>query len=168
MTMEKLKPIPYDDNLTEFALERTPLDNDRLTTDLKLEDYSWMNYELASFFPTKKYGDLDIHFTYSGFGTSKLYIRQTWDNKVCCHSIIFDYSIFKKYLVIFMEKHIAHWESKYAFCGEKIVVDFYNEVLENYIEYDMGPVRAFKKKERRQRRWRNRRKAEKFEIDVLP
>ena len=166
--MEKLKPIPYDDNLTEFALERTPWDDDRLTTDLKLADYSWMSYELASFFPTKKYGDLDIHFTYFGFGTSQLFIRQTWDNKVCCHRIRFDTSIFKKYIVIFMEKHLTQWESQYAFFGGKIVVKFYNEVLENYIEYDVGPVRAFKKKERRQRRRCNRNKAINLEIEVIP
>ena len=69
---------------------------------------------------------------------------------------------------MFMEKHVAQWESKYAFFGGEIVVNFYNEVLENYIEYDVGPVRAFKKKERRQRRRCNRNKAINLEIEVIP
>ena len=135
--MEKLKPITYDSDLSEFALDRTPFDNDRLTTTLKLEDYSWMDYELSSFFPTKKYGDLDIKFEYYGATKSTLEIEQKIDGNIYSHCIDFDSEIYKKYLVMFMEQHIAHWQSEYAFCGEKIVLDFFNEVLENYIEYEI-------------------------------
>ncbi len=46
--------------------------------------------------------------------------------------IIYGYStdIFEKYIVRFLQKHIASWDEEYAFSGEDIVIDFYNEVLE--------------------------------------
>jgi hypothetical protein len=34
-----------------------------------------------------------------------------------------------------MKKHIASWKERYAFTGEKIVLEFYNEVLKNHTKY---------------------------------
>lgn len=133
--MEKLKPIPYDTTLSHFNLYRNPDADDRLETVLKLCDYSWMEYKLTSFFPTKDYGDLDINFIYSGTTLSEMNIKQTLDNHVYFHHIEFESRLFEKYIVMFMKKHISSWKSKYAFCGEKIVLEFYNEVLKNNVKY---------------------------------
>ncbi|MBR2214856.1 MAG: hypothetical protein IJ849_03735 [Selenomonadaceae bacterium] len=81
LTMEKLQPIPYDKDLTEFDLTRTPWSDDRLATELTLDDYSWMVYELSTFFPTKKYGDLELKFRYKGYIYCELYIKQTVKTK---------------------------------------------------------------------------------------
>ena len=142
--MKKLKVIPYDKLLTQFDLYRNPDADDRLETQLKLNDYSWMTYEISTFFPTKKYGNLDVHFIYSGTTVSDLYIKQYINDKLYSHHLVFDSKIFEKYITLFMKKHIDSWKSKYAFCGEKIVLDFYNEVIENNIKYDIGELSSDK------------------------
>ena len=157
--MEDLKPISYEDWDAEFDFSRTPWDPS-ITSDLLLYDYGWMHYKLISFLPTRKYGDLELCFNYCwGAG---LYIKQTMGNKVRYHRITFDRDIFAKYITMYMEKHTAQWKSEYAFFGGEIVIDFYNYVLMNHIEHEVGPIRAFKKK-KRNKRFRSREKAEKLQ-----
>ena len=66
-------------------------------------------------------------------------------NKVLSHRIAFDWDVFVKYITTYMEQHISQWKSEHAFCGEKIVIDFYNDVLMDHTEHEVGPIRAFKK-----------------------
>ena len=159
--MEDLKPIPYENRDDEFDFSRTPLDYS-ITSDLLLYDYGWMHYKLVSFLPTRKYGDLELCFSYLGLSTSGLYVKQMMGNKVRSHRITFDTDIYEKYITMYMEKHIKQWKSEYAFFGGEIVIDFYNYVLMNNIEHKVGPIRAFKKR-RKNKRYRNRQKAEKLE-----
>ena len=163
--MEDLKPISYEDRDVEFDFSRTPLD-ESVTSDLLLYDYGWMHYKLISFLPTRKYGDLELCFSYFGSTTSGLYVKQTMGNKVRSHRITFDTDIFEKYITMYMEKHIAQWKNVYAFFGGEIVVEFYNYVLMNNIEHEVGPIRAFKKR-KKNKRYRSRQKAEKLQ-DKIP
>jgi hypothetical protein len=87
-------------------------------------------------------------------------------NKVRSHRITFDTDIFEKYITMYMEKHIAQWKNVYAFLGGEIVVEFYNYVLMNNIEHEVGPIRAFKKR-KKNKRYRSRQKAEKLQ-DKIP
>lgn len=162
--MEDLKPINYEDRDAEFDFRRTPMDYS-VTSDLILEDYGWMSYKLLSFLPTRKYGDLRLSFNYFGATYSVLHIKQTMGNKVQSHRINFNTDMFEKYITMYMEQHIAHWKGEHAFCGEKIVIDFYNEVLMNHIEHEAGPIRAFKKR-KRNIRYRSREKAKKYQDEV--
>ena len=161
--MEDLQPISYEDWNAEFDFTRTPWDPS-ISSDLILYDYSWMDYKLISFFPTRKYGDLELCFNYCcGAG---LYVRQTMGNKVRSHRFTFDYKIFAKYITMYMEKHTAHWKEKHAFWGGELVIEFYNYVLMNHTKHEVGPIRAFKNR-RRNKRYRSRRKAEKMQ-DQFP
>lgn len=157
--MEDLKPICYEDRDAEFDFSRTPLDVN-VTSDLILEDYDWRYYKLVSFLPTRKYGDLELCFSY--FCGAELYIKQTMGNKVRSHRITFDLDIFVKYITTYMEQHISQWKSGHAFCGEKIVIDFYNDVLMDHIEHEVGPIRAFKKR-KKNKRYCSRKKARKMQ-----
>ena len=159
--MEDLKPISYEYEDNEFDFSRTPLDPS-ITSDLLLYDYGWMHYKLISYLPTRKYGDLELCFSYIGVNTGGLCVKQTMGNNVRSHHITFDTDIFEKYITMYMEKHIAQWKSKYAFFGGEIVVEFYNYVLMNHIEHKVGSIRAFKKR-KRNKRYRRREKAEKLQ-----
>ena len=103
--MEDLKQISYEDRDAEFDFSRTPLD-ESVTSDLLLYDYGWMHYKLISFLPTRKYGDLELCFSYFGTTTSGLYVKQTMGNKVRSHRLLIP--IYLKNISPCIWKNISH------------------------------------------------------------
>ena len=100
-------------------------------TQLNLDDYDWMTYTLCTKFRTKEMGILYIKFEYCGFNESFMSVEQTTpDNKHINYSYVFSSELFKKYLIQFMATHIESWNNSYAFYGEQIVIDFFNDVLD--------------------------------------
>ena len=135
--MEKLKPIPYDDELSHFDLPEYRDYREEMNTLLILDDADWMAYKLKTFFYTADYGNLDIIFHYYGSTTSEMRIIKDTDGKKYIHRIKYDTDIIEKNIIAFMEKHINNWKSKYAFNGLDVAIAFYNDVLENYTSYDV-------------------------------
>ena len=120
---------------SEDLLFTNEIEDDRINTYLQLNDYDWMDYNLTTRFKTEKMGVVDVKFQYFGMTTSAMEVTQTLNDMT--EKVIYEYptEIFKKYIVKFLEKHISFWDSKYAFNGEKEVIEFFNEVL------DKGTVR---------------------------
>ncbi len=46
---------------------------------------------------------------------------------------VFDFAseLFKEHIIIFLQKHIQHWDEEHAFFGIEEVINFYNDVLED-------------------------------------
>ncbi len=131
--IKKLEKIPLDQQMSEFNLTT---DMDRLFTTLILDDYDWMHYIFETKFPTKKQGFLDIQVEYYGTTTSNMNIIQILDDKEYSHTFSFDTEIFIRFLKAYMHQHIAQWDDDYAFCGEQMAVELFNEILDNHIGYD--------------------------------
>lgn len=104
--------------------------DDETNTLLTLNDYDWMTYSLATKFTTKEMGKLDVTFRYYGSLESEMLVKQDLNGQVQEITYAYPSDIFKKYIVQFLQKHIAQWDSEYAFGGEEIVIDFFNEVVE--------------------------------------
>ena len=109
-------------------------------THLVLADYDWMNYILSTHFRTTEYS-MNVTFNYFGMvvSTMEVEVTEKSGNK---EKIIYEYptEIFEKYIVRFLQKHIKSWTDEYAFSGEDIVIDFYNEVLEvGFIQNNTHP-----------------------------
>ena len=135
MLKEPLKPIRYDDTLSEFDLNLTAPCDDRLMTKLTLDDYDWMTYTFETWLPTKKQGLLKVKVEYIGATTCTMIVTQHHENQIIRHKIIFNSDIFKDFIRDFMTKHIAQWDSTYAFCGEEEAVNFFNTILEKKSDY---------------------------------
>ena len=106
-------------------------DECRTSTQLVLDDYDWMDYVLTTKFRTKEQGILNVKFNYFGFLNSTMEVEQILNEKTETVTYVYSTDIFQKYIMKFMEKHIASWsENKYAFNGEDEVIAFFNEVLE--------------------------------------
>lgn len=118
---------------SEDLLFTDTIEDDRTNTFLHLYDYDWMDYHLNTRFHTEKMGVLEVRFEYYGFIVSRMLVKQTFQNQT--RELISEYptDIFSKYLIRFLEKHIRYWNEKYAFNGEKEVIDFFNEVLEKSV-----------------------------------
>ena len=99
------------------------IEDDRTNTYLKLYDYDWMYYNISTRFKTKEHGVLDVAFSYFGMTTSRMNVVQNKDG--IKEKVTYSYSteLFKK--------HLAAWDSKYAFNGGEEVINFFNDVIEN-------------------------------------
>lgn len=113
----------------DLILNNTTGDN-ITNTYLVLDDYDWMKYTLSSRFKVQE-TELTVEFVYYGATTSIMKVG--YSSSDISGEIVYEYStdLFQKYIIKFLTKHIAHWDNKYAFCGIDVVIDFYNEVLEN-------------------------------------
>lgn len=140
MPEERLQPIKYDEKLSEFDLTLTAPCDDRLMTKLTLDDYDWMTYIFETWLPTKTQGMLYVKVEYVGTTTSMVIVTQHRnDNNSVTHKILFDTDLFKDFIKNYMTKHIAQWDSTYAFCGEEEAVNFFNTILNNHIDYTIEP-----------------------------
>ena len=121
-----LKEIKSEDLIFSNEIE-----DDRINTYLNLYDYDWMDYSLTTRFKTKDMGVLNVKFNYFGMTTSTMEVEQTLNG--ITEKVTYEYStdVFKKYIVIFLEKHISFWDNVYAFNGEEEVIKFFNEVLKH-------------------------------------
>ena len=136
MLEERLKPIKYDEKLSEFDLSLTAPCDDRLMTKLTLDDYDWMTYIFETWLPTKAQGMLYVKVEYVGTTSSIMTVVQhNNDNKSVTHKITFDTDLFQDFIKDYMTKHIAQWDSTYAFCGEQEAVNFFNTIINNPIDY---------------------------------
>ena len=101
---------------------------DRLYSELTLTDTDWMNYKLTARFNTK-YGRFFLSFEYFGADFSTL--KATLQNESRTDTYTYEYStdLFKKYIVRFLTDQINAWKTSSVFYAEKLVLDFYNEVL---------------------------------------
>lgn len=121
-----LKEIKSEDLIFSNEIE-----DDRINTYLNLYDYDWMDYSLTTRFKTEDMGVLNVKFNYFGMTTSTMEVEQTLNG--ITEKVTYEYStdVFKKYIVIFLEKHISFWDNVYAFNGEEEVIKFFNEVLKH-------------------------------------
>lgn len=103
---------------------------DRINTELRLRDNSWMDYQLITAFNTKNQGRLEVMFEYYGTVDSCMEVKRGVNGKT--EKITYEYStdIFEEHIIKFMTKHLAIWKEKYAFNGEELVLDFFNDVIE--------------------------------------
>ena len=121
-------------NLVEIKPEDLIFTNkcfeDRINTELRLRDNSWMDYQLTTAFNTKNQGKLDVVFEYYGTVASQMQVEQKLIGKTV--KIIYEYpsDIFEKHITKFMTKHLAARKDTYAFNGEELVLDFFNDVIE--------------------------------------
>lgn len=125
----------------EFTYE---IEDDRTNTYLLLNDYDWMEYKLRTKFKTEEQGTLIVSMVYFGMTISDMFIKKVEEGKY--YRIEFDTKIYQKYITRFLTKHIEMWNSQYAFNGEEIVIDFFNEVIENMnkiVEIDPREFEAF-------------------------
>ena len=116
---------------SEDLIFTNEIEDDRTNTYLKLYDYDWMDYNLSTRFKTKENGVLDVAFIYFGMTTSRMDVVQNKDGIEEKVSYSYSTELFKKHITIFLEKHLAAWDSKYAFNGEEEVINFFNDVIEN-------------------------------------
>ena len=125
--MNRLRHLTFDDIL----FTNNP-NKDRITTKLSLDDYSWMYYTLSTIFYTKKNEIYNVCFAYDGFKNCEMTV--SYSTKDICerYEYKYDAEIFEKYIKRFLEEHRKSWDSTYAFNGGDIVLDFYNEVLDNH------------------------------------
>lgn len=106
------------------------IEDDRTNTFLTLDDYDWMNYKLQTRFKTELQGVLNVLFNYFGLTTSIMKVEQIKNGESKKYNYEYSTDIFEKYLKKYLEKHISQWNDRYAFNGEEIVVEFYNEIIE--------------------------------------
>lgn len=131
-------------NLVEIKPEDLIFTNkcfeDRINTELRLRDNSWMDYQLTTAFNTKNQGKLDVVFEYYGTVDSQMEVEQKLIGKTV--KIIYEYpsDIFEKHITKFMTKHLAAWKDTYAFNGEDLVINFFNEVIENGHVWDREEI----------------------------
>lgn len=107
------------------------IEDDGINTYTTLNDYDWMSYSIKTRFHTKEYGILLVEFEFFGMVFSQMTVEQTINGEK--FQIIYEYDsdIFIKYIKLFLKKHIESWDDLvYAFNGEDIVLEFYNEVIE--------------------------------------
>ena len=111
-----------------------------INTELHLRDNSWMNYQLVTSFNTKNQGKLEVVFEYFGAMVSHMEVKRNVNEKT--EKIIYEYSsdIFEEHIVKFIEKHLSSWKEYDAFNGEKLVLDFYNDVIEEGCVWKISSV----------------------------
>ena len=101
---------------------------DRLYSELTLTDTDWMNYKLTARFNTK-YGRFfqSIEYFCADFST----LKATLQNESRTDTYTYEYStdLFEKYIVRYLTDQINAWKTSSVFYAEKLVLDFYNEVL---------------------------------------
>ena len=138
----KLQKITYDDKLSEFDFfSAMAYCDDRIMTKLTLDDYDWMEYTFETWFPTKLQGFLHIKVIYVGTVDSKMEVEQTYNGNLYIHNIVFSSDLFEAFIKDYLTKHLASWDSEYAFCGEKEAITFYNTILDNIIEQNTKEVK---------------------------
>lgn len=106
------------------------IEDDRTNTYLTLNDYDWMSYSLSTRFRTEKYGELQVEFSYFGTTTSLMKINRVTYGISEEYEFEYPTKIFQKHITLFLNNHIAAWNSEYAFNGEDYVLAFYNEVID--------------------------------------
>ena len=114
------EPIVYDK--LSFNLRN---ELDLFATTVELDDYDWMSYKLKAWLPTKAYGDIVIDFVYNGTSPCTMII----ETKKKKYRFYFAIELFQEHIIKFLQKHIKHWDSKYAFSGTEEAVNFYNAVI---------------------------------------
>lgn len=105
------------------------IEDDRTNTYLLLNDYDWMEYKLRTRFKTEEQGTLCISMVYFGMTSCDMFVKKVEENKF--YRVQFSTEVYKKYIIKFLTKHIQSWNDTYAFNGEDIVIEFYNEIIEN-------------------------------------
>jgi hypothetical protein len=112
-------------------LDKTAVDvyNENYITHMDLKDYDWMDYTFNASLP---FDNEIVCFSVNYFGTYtdvvKIKIVDYKGNITyeCEHTI--PCTLFKNFRKIYLEQHIASLHSEYAFCGDEITIDFYNEI----------------------------------------
>ena len=102
-------------------------DNHEPMTYVKLNDYTWMDYRLIFEFATKEGANYNVEFDYFGMVNSKM---KVFTNTGLQITYTYRFEIFQKYITRFLLKHIRSWNEEYAFRGEEIALEFFNEVIE--------------------------------------
>ena len=109
---------------------------DRIFTNLILMDYDWMHYRIQAEIPFKNGIVMLVEFLYTGTTDSYMTVEIEGESV----QYVFSTDIFDKYLEKYLDAEKEAIHSKYAFSGEDIVLDFYNEVVANYKSINEKPT----------------------------
>ncbi len=109
---------------------------DRIFTNLILMDYDWMHYRIQAEIPFENKIVMLIEFLYIGSTDSYMTVEIEGESI----QYVFSTDIFDKYFEKYLdaEKEAIHGE--YAFSGEDIVLEFYNEVMANHKSINEKPT----------------------------
>lgn len=140
METKYIKTIGLEQVTENDLIFTNEIEDDRVNTTLLLNDYDWASYTLSTRMKTKQNGELRVVWNYVLMATTMMYVEQVKDNEYYLHKIIINSNLFAKYLCKFMEQHMKQWESEntYAFCGEDVIIEFFNECIQSAIAYKRG------------------------------
>ena len=120
-------------NLPRFASDKSPLihysdSRDRIYTYLTMMDYDWMHYRIQAEIPLEGVM-MVVEFSYFGNDTSGM-IVEIGDSSV---EYSFSTDVFERYLKLYFDRQVeAIKPGTAAFYGGDLVLEFYNEVLEDH------------------------------------
>ena len=109
--------------------------HDRVFTNLILMDYDWMHYRIQAEIPFEKIVML-VEFLY--IESAESYMTVEIEDKNIQY--VFPTEIFDKYFEKYLDAEKEAIHGKYAFSGEDIVLECYNEVMANYKSVNEKPT----------------------------
>lgn len=109
---------------------------DRIFTNLILMDYDWMHYRIQAEIPLENKIVMLIEFLYIGSTDSYMTVEIEGESI----QYVFSTDIFDKYFEKYLDAEKEAIHSKYAFSGEDIVLEFYNEVMANHKSVNKKPT----------------------------
>lgn len=109
---------------------------DRINVTAEFSDYDWMQYQIDTAFITKNMGEISVKFEYFGSSRSNMFV----ETKTQHYQYDFDSELFKKYLKRYFNRFIDSLDDTYAFYAGDIVIDWYNDVLDNGEEIPYNPI----------------------------
>ena len=145
--------IPADKNIQELSkynLEKIRLEDlfftgevedDRINSTIVLKDYDWVTYTWDTRFPVEGKGTLAVRFEYFGMGYCQMYVKQFLPsyvsglekNYVKYYEVDFPVRIWNTYYLKDLEARVENIKSNssYAYNSGILLINFYNDVLEN-------------------------------------
>ena len=115
--------------------ELIPLNSwDDSCAKVTLDDYDWMHYTAEFVFRTERCGKMNIRFEYTGFKDCLMTVTNNGISTV----YKFDHKLFEKWIVKYLTKHMEQWEGVKAFRGEDLMLEFYNDVIEQGVLEENG------------------------------
>ena len=109
---------------------------DRIFTNLILMDYDWMHYRIQAEIPFENKIVMLIEFLYMGSTDSYMTVEIEGESI----QYVFSTDIFDKYFEKYLDAEKEAIHGKYAFSGEDIVLEFYNEIMANHKSVNEKPT----------------------------
>lgn len=99
---------------------------DNSCAKVTLDDYDWMHYTAEFDFRTERYGKMKLLFAYAGTTNCTMTVMNHGVTTV----YEFESGLFEKWIVKYLAKHMEQWEGAKVFAGEDLMLELYNEVIE--------------------------------------